>query len=85
MAPTVFLTARDVLGGAAGSHDFPVLAIAGFATAGGILLLVGLWLLIRVVRKRAQRRREDKRGAAFLSVKGLVNEKGYTLEDVFAA
>lgn len=46
--------------------------IVGFAIAGAVILSLGVWGLIRCLRKRATAKREENRGAAFLSVRGLV-------------
>ncbi|KAK0228847.1 hypothetical protein IW262DRAFT_645398 [Armillaria fumosa] len=48
--------------------------IAGFVVVGVLLLGVALWLAIRTYRRRAQAKREESLGAAFLSVKGLVRD-----------
>ncbi|RDB25827.1 hypothetical protein Hypma_006477 [Hypsizygus marmoreus] len=48
--------------------------IAGFCIVGAILLGLSIWILIRFQRKRAAAKREENRGAAFLSVRGLVKE-----------
>ncbi|KII89878.1 hypothetical protein PLICRDRAFT_40059 [Plicaturopsis crispa FD-325 SS-3] len=48
--------------------------LAGIAAAGALVLGCALWLIIRAVRKRAQAKRDNARGAAFLSVRGLVKE-----------
>ncbi|KAK0483982.1 hypothetical protein IW261DRAFT_1583211 [Armillaria novae-zelandiae] len=48
--------------------------IAGFVVVGVLLLGVALWLAIRTYRRRAQAKREETLGAAFLSVKGLVRD-----------
>ena len=48
--------------------------IAGFVVAGVVLLGGVGWLTLRFLRKRAQRKDGDKRGAAFLNVRGLVRE-----------
>ncbi|KAK0463806.1 uncharacterized protein EV420DRAFT_1618708 [Desarmillaria tabescens] len=48
--------------------------IAGFVVVGVLLLGVALWLAIRRYRRRAQAKREENLGAAFLSVKGLVRD-----------
>jgi LPXTG-motif cell wall-anchored protein len=50
--------------------------IAGFVVAGVVLLGAVGWLTVRFLRKRAQLRDGDKRGAAFLNVRGLVKEDG---------
>lgn len=49
--------------------------IAGIALISAIVLAVVLWLVIRQLRIRSRRRREDARGAAFLSVRGVVKEE----------
>ncbi|PBK92881.1 hypothetical protein ARMGADRAFT_929500 [Armillaria gallica] len=48
--------------------------IAGFVVVGVLLLGVALWLAVRTHRRRAQAKREENLGAAFLSVKGLVRD-----------
>jgi len=48
--------------------------IAGICVACVIALGLAIWLGIRVQRKRAAAKREDGRGAAFLSIRGLVKE-----------
>ncbi|TFK72945.1 hypothetical protein BDN72DRAFT_894384 [Pluteus cervinus] len=48
--------------------------IAGFAVAGTIVLGFGIWIGLRTYRRRAASQREAERGAAFLSVRGLVRE-----------
>lgn len=50
--------------------------VAGFVVAGLFLLGATAWLTIRFLRKRAQRKEEDKRGAAFLNIRGLIREDG---------
>jgi len=57
------------------------LYIAGFSVAGVVLIAAAAWLVIRFLRKRAQRNSEDKRGAAFLNVRGLVREDGEKIGD----
>ncbi|KAJ3734212.1 hypothetical protein DFJ43DRAFT_1064047 [Lentinula guzmanii] len=46
--------------------------IAGIALIGSIVLGVSVWLTVRQLRKRARSKRESERGAAFLSVRGVV-------------
>lgn len=46
--------------------------IGGFSVVGAVILGLGVWGLIRWLRKRAAVKREEKRGAAFLSVRGIV-------------
>ncbi|KAF5375592.1 hypothetical protein D9757_008507 [Collybiopsis confluens] len=48
--------------------------IAGIAVIGAIALGVILWLTVRQIRIRARRKRENNRGAAFLSVRGVVED-----------
>ncbi|KAF9476704.1 hypothetical protein BDN70DRAFT_811829 [Pholiota conissans] len=48
--------------------------IAGVIVAVVIVLIIAVWLGIRAYRKRLAAKREEKMGAAFLSVKGLVRE-----------
>lgn len=48
--------------------------IAGFVTAGVIILGIAFWLAFRAYTKRARAKRDEDRGAAFLSVRGLVKE-----------
>ena len=50
--------------------------IAGIVVAAVIGLGITVWLGLRAYRKRVRNRREEKMGAAFLSVKGLVREDG---------
>src|ERR1700753_440694 len=54
--------------------------VAGFVVAGLVLTGAASWLAIRFLRKRAQRKDEDNRGAAFLNVRGLVREDGEKTE-----
>lgn len=55
--------------------------VAGFTVAGVIVLGLAVWFGIRIYRRRSAIKREDERGAAFLSVRGVVKdgeEKGQT-------
>ena len=52
------------------------LYIAGFVVAGVVLVGAAAWLTLRFLRKRARRDADDKRGAAFLNVRGLFREDG---------
>lgn len=72
MAPYVALAARANADGSSGG--LPTIAIIGFIVAGLLLLAVGIWFLVSFIRKRAQKKREAERGAAFLTVKGVVKE-----------
>ncbi|KAH8827082.1 hypothetical protein DL96DRAFT_1528979 [Flagelloscypha sp. PMI_526] len=61
--------------------------LAGICLGGALLIGVTLWLIVRHIRKRAVRKREEMRGAAFLNVKGIVVEdegfeKGEDLPDL---
>ncbi|KAF9019386.1 hypothetical protein BDZ89DRAFT_1073048 [Hymenopellis radicata] len=55
-----------------GSSSLRPVYIAGFCVVGAILIGLAIWLSIRIYRRRAQAKRDNVRGAAFLSVKGLV-------------
>jgi hypothetical protein len=48
--------------------------VAGFVIVGLAILGLSVWLAIRIRRKRSKAARDDLRGAAFLSVRGLVRE-----------
>jgi len=54
---------------------------AGFVIAGLIIVGVAGCLAIRFLRQRARNRDEDRRGAAFLNVRGLVKDDGEKGED----
>ncbi len=61
--------------GAAQSNDSVAgMYIVGFSIAGAILLGIALWVGIHFYRKRLAKKRQDKTGASFLSVRGLVKE-----------
>ena len=49
--------------------------IAGFCLIGFIVFALTIWLLVRLQRKRSTAKREETRGAAFLSVRGVVSER----------
>ncbi|KAF9468158.1 hypothetical protein BDZ94DRAFT_1184579 [Collybia nuda] len=57
-------------------HPEPInpIYIGGFCVVGVIILGLGVWGLIRWRRKRASSKREEQRGAAFLSVRGIVKD-----------
>jgi len=70
------LPPREVSGTTAhDSTSSPRLIYAGVFLI--VVALVGLatWIGVRTFRKRAQAKREDAQGAAFLSVRGLVKEE----------
>ena len=48
--------------------------IAGFCLIGFIVFALAIWLFVRLQRKRSTAKREETRGAGFLSVRGVVNE-----------
>ncbi|KAJ3859032.1 hypothetical protein EV359DRAFT_51436 [Lentinula novae-zelandiae] len=48
--------------------------IAGISLIGTIVIGVVVWLTVRHIRKRSRSKRENERGAAFLSVRGVVRE-----------
>lgn len=48
--------------------------IAGMAVAGAIAIGLGAWLVVIYIRRRAQKKRDNLKNAAFLSVKGLKRE-----------
>lgn len=50
------------------------ITIAGLAVISLIVFGICLWLASRMYQKRAAAKRESRMGAAFLSVKGLVQE-----------
>ncbi|KAF9069213.1 hypothetical protein BDP27DRAFT_1294023 [Rhodocollybia butyracea] len=52
------------------------LLIAGIAVIGAIVVGLSTWLIIRQLRIRSRNKRENARGAAFLSVRGVVREGG---------
>ncbi|TFK40285.1 hypothetical protein BDQ12DRAFT_490822 [Crucibulum laeve] len=68
--PAIHLLRRDD----SDSSPLNPIYIAGFAVVGAIVLGVAIWLALRFHRKRAAAKREETRGAAFLSVRGLVKE-----------
>jgi flagellar biosynthesis/type III secretory pathway M-ring protein FliF/YscJ len=54
--------------------------LVGVIVAVVIILVVAAWLGLRAYRKRLAAKREEKMGAAFLSVKGLVRENAAVSE-----
>ncbi|KAJ3838320.1 hypothetical protein EV361DRAFT_847254 [Lentinula raphanica] len=67
------LIPRDDSANDNGSSLSPIY-IAGISLIGAIVFGVVLWLTIRQLRKRSKNRRESERGAAFLSVHGVVRD-----------
>ena len=70
MAPYPRIHSRDD----SGSSKLSPETIGGIAFAAAVLFAVGLWLGIRVYRKRSREKRADGRQGAFLTVKGLISE-----------
>lgn len=75
--PALHLFSRD----ASSSSGLNPIYIAGFIIAGVTVLGVGLWIALRMQKRRAASKSETQRGAAFLSVRGIVrdDEKEYVL------
>ncbi|KAJ4476205.1 hypothetical protein J3R30DRAFT_414275 [Lentinula aciculospora] len=69
--PRIFL--RDDSSTAENSSLSPIY-IAGIALIGTIIMGTVAWLTVRQLRKRSRSKRENERGAAFLSVRGVVRE-----------
>lgn len=71
MAPFVRISKRvDTVG----STGLPVVAWIGFGVAGLLVVILAVWLSVRAYRRKAKKKREDDRGAAFLTVKGIVKD-----------
>lgn len=63
------------------SSQTTLLGISIIAFVSGLIVLaVAIWFVIRFFRRRAQEERIANRGAAFLSVRGLVKESDTTVE-----
>ena len=74
MAPTPILEKRvNTAQGALGSSTSTI-AYVGFGIAACVGLAIAIILTVVWYRKRARRAREDERGAAFLTVKGVIKE-----------
>ncbi|KDR76307.1 hypothetical protein GALMADRAFT_247666 [Galerina marginata CBS 339.88] len=71
--PSVQFLTRSEPSSDASSISNPVY-IAGIIVAAVIISGVGIWMGLRFYRKRMAAKRESERGAAFLSVKGLVRD-----------
>lgn len=88
MAPhtntNVQLLRRDDASSTTDEKSLPIIALVGFGLAGLVLLILVIWLSIVFWRKRQKKKRADERGAAFLTVKGLVTE-GQTRESFWSA
>ncbi|KIP11216.1 hypothetical protein PHLGIDRAFT_28110 [Phlebiopsis gigantea 11061_1 CR5-6] len=75
MAPQLLsLVARDATSQEDAQKKLTPTLIVGIVIA--VLIVVGLaaWLAVRALRKRRAAQRQEERGAAFLNVRGLVNE-----------
>lgn len=57
-----------------GSLTLPVIALIGICIAGFAVLLIFVWMVVRLYRKRQRRLREGERDSAFLTVKGVFKE-----------
>jgi uncharacterized SAM-binding protein YcdF (DUF218 family) len=55
-------------------NKLPIIALIGFGIAGVIVLVLTAWLSVMFWRKRQKKKREDARGAAFITVKGVVKD-----------
>lgn len=63
------------------SSQTTLLGISIIAFVSGLIVLgVAVWFVIRFFRRRAQKERIANRGAAFLSVRGLVKESDSMVE-----
>lgn len=60
------------------------LYIAGFSLVGALVGGLLLWLLVRFCKNRMNEKRDEKRGAAFLHVRGVMKEgeKSNTLNEL---
>ncbi|KAF9453411.1 hypothetical protein P691DRAFT_792500 [Macrolepiota fuliginosa MF-IS2] len=71
----LFSRAAPATGDAASSKGgVPALYIVGFVVAGAIVAGIALWLGIHIYRKSLAKKRQDRMGPAFLSVRGVVKE-----------
>jgi hypothetical protein len=52
--------------------------VAGLTIVGVVVIGLSLWLILRMIRKRAASKREENMGAAFLSVRGVVVDDNVT-------
>ncbi|KZT29598.1 hypothetical protein NEOLEDRAFT_1106009 [Neolentinus lepideus HHB14362 ss-1] len=74
MAPSLLFQRDDETSGALSSSNTPYI-IAGCTVIGLIVLGLAVYLLLRFIRGRSKKLREESRGAAFLSVRGIVEDK----------
>lgn len=81
--PAFNLLSRTTTPSAASSNESisNPLYLAGVIVAVVIVLVIAIWLGLRTYRKRIAAKREEKMGAAFLSVKGLVKVDSETETD----
>jgi hypothetical protein len=70
--PSIKLSSRGLNDTSTSSQVYTI-DIVGFCLVGAVFLVIIL-VCIRLLRKRALSKRDDARGAAFLSVRGLVRE-----------
>ena len=75
MAPSIYLQRRsDITDAKLGNTNIPIIAFVGFCIAGSLILFLIIWVVLRICRQRAKKKRENDRGAAFLTVKGVMKE-----------
>jgi len=70
--PSIKLSSRGLNDTSASSQLYTT-DIVGFCLAGAVFLVI-IVVCIQILRKRASSKRDDARGAAFLSVRGLVRD-----------
>ncbi|KAH8112625.1 hypothetical protein DFH11DRAFT_1545597 [Phellopilus nigrolimitatus] len=79
MAPRPAIRRRDASDNSGsgiqiGSAYFPIFSLVGLGIAVLAVLVLVVWLSVIVCRRRARRKRQNKRGPAFLIVKGVIKE-----------
>ncbi|EPQ52639.1 hypothetical protein GLOTRDRAFT_140314 [Gloeophyllum trabeum ATCC 11539] len=74
MPPSVLVPRDDETSSSLSSSNMGII-IAGFVIAGVIVLGLAAYFGLRFIRKRSKKQREENRGAAFLNVRGIVEEK----------
>ncbi|EKM78699.1 hypothetical protein AGABI1DRAFT_41417 [Agaricus bisporus var. burnettii JB137-S8] len=75
--PIIALFQRNIptpASAASSNAGIPALYIIGFCVAGAGVLGIAIWLGIYLYRKKVTKKRHDRMGPAFLSVRGLVKE-----------
>ncbi|TFK49604.1 hypothetical protein OE88DRAFT_1809337 [Heliocybe sulcata] len=74
MAPSPLFPRDDETSGALSSASVSYI-IAGCTLIGFIMLGLAVYLLLRFIRSKSKKQREESRGAAFLNVRGVVEDK----------